>query len=447
MKIGLEVHVQLPTRSKLFCSCATSAEEPNTAICPTCLGLPGSRPVLNRRALELGLTIARMMECEVPDATWFTRKTYFYPDLPRHFQITQFDSPIGERGQFILDGKKIRIRRVHLEDDPGRVRRVGKTGEEVSLIDYNRSGIPLVEIVTEPDITSPSEARRFVTELLKELRHVVGVQADGESSVRADCNISVAEERVEVKNVQGLRNIERALKYEAVRQVKLLKAKRPVLRETRRFEEGRGVTLPARKKEFEEDYGYIGEPDLGVFHIRAMADALEIREGPMETMVRLVDKHGVQETVARQIVSTSMSLASLFERLAVDVGSDAAITWVTGPITASWSKLEPRLDEVENEVVAAIISTTSGKMSDVEGRMRIEALAEGRDLETIQAPEGDIIDMVESFLDDNPELVKDFQDNEKAANRAIGQIMQATKGSYSSRDVVAAVMSALRKRI
>ena len=169
-----------------------------------------------------------------------------------------------------VQGKDIRIRRVHLEEDPGKIKRVGRSGEESSLIDYNRSGIPLVEIVTEPDISSPAEARQFLSDLLTEIRHVIDLPDDGERSVRADCNISVGHERVEVKNVTGLKNVERALTFEAVRQTKLLRAGKKVERETRRFDEERKVTLAARKKEFEEDYGYIGEPDLGIFNIGDM---------------------------------------------------------------------------------------------------------------------------------------------------------------------------------
>ena len=168
MKIGLEIHVQLPTRSKMFCSCPTEGDDiPNSRVCPTCLGMPGSKPVLNRKALELGLTLAKMLGCTIPERTWFSRKTYFYPDLCKHFQITQYDTPIGEKGSFRVGDKTIRITRVHLEEDPGKTKRVG---DGTALVDYNRSGIPLVEIVTEPDLSSPAEARQFLSELLAAIR-------------------------------------------------------------------------------------------------------------------------------------------------------------------------------------------------------------------------------------------------------------------------------------
>ena len=175
MKIGLEIHVQLPTKSKLFCSCSTSGSTPNSSVCPICLGLPGSRPFLNRQALEMGVLIAKFLNCKISDKVWFARKTYFYPDLPKNFQITQYDSPLGVDGHFMIGDKNVGIWRAHIEEDPGRIKRVGRSGEEVALVDYNRSGIPLVEIVTAPDLSSPAEARDFLTDLIIELRHLIDV--------------------------------------------------------------------------------------------------------------------------------------------------------------------------------------------------------------------------------------------------------------------------------
>ena len=232
MKIGLEIHVQLPTKTKMFCSCpATDAPGPNTHVCPTCLGMPGSRPVLNRKVLEYGIMLAKLLGCKVADTTWFSRKTYFYPDMSKSVQITQYDNPIGEGGVYYLNGKKpIRITRIHVEEDPGKTKRVGDLS---SLVDYNRSGIPLAEIVTEPDISTPAEAREFLGQLIQDIRCVIDIPGDGERSIRCDCNISVGKERVEVKNVTGLKNVERALTFEVVRQTKILKAGGKIDRETR----------------------------------------------------------------------------------------------------------------------------------------------------------------------------------------------------------------------
>ncbi len=211
--------------------------------------LPGSRPSLNRKALEAGLSIARFLDCRIEERVWFSRKTYFYPDLPKNFQITQYESPLGTDGHFDLNGRRIGIWRVHLEEDPGRIKRVGRSGEEIAFVDYNRSGIPLVEIVTAPDLTSPEEARAFIDQLVIELRSLCGLEAQDEQTVRVDANISVGEERVEVKNVQGLRNLEKALRFEASRQSKLLAAGKKVIRRpaasTRR---GRSPPPPARRR-------------------------------------------------------------------------------------------------------------------------------------------------------------------------------------------------------
>ena len=222
--IGLEIHVQLATDSKLFCSCPTQSDEPNTSTCPICLGMPGSKPVLNRKAVEFALMVAQALECKVNETFFFSRKTYFYPDLAKDFQITQYEIPVGEKGVLEIEGKKIRITRVHLEEDPASlVHESGMTSSKFSLVDYNRSGIPLVEIVTEPDLESPEQARKFLDKLLLILNYL-GVYTHGKSVLKADCNLSIkGSERVEVKNVTGFKAVEAALKAEEERQRSLLK--------------------------------------------------------------------------------------------------------------------------------------------------------------------------------------------------------------------------------
>ncbi|MEM4262668.1 MAG: Asp-tRNA(Asn)/Glu-tRNA(Gln) amidotransferase subunit GatB, partial [Thermoplasmata archaeon] len=262
--IGLEVHVQLPTRSKLFCSCPNMvSEDPNSIVCPTCLGLPGSKPNVNKRAIELACIAARTLHCRLLDKTWFSRKTYFYPDLAKNFQITQYEAPIAVDGFLLLNGRRIGISRVHAEEDPASAVHDLAPEQEYSLLDYNRSGVPLIEIVTKPDMTSPAEARDFLRTMLAELRYVGVVVAGEDLKVRTDANISIqGGERVEIKNITGLRNLERALEFEERRQMKLAKARMSVKRETRSFDEEKGVTVASREKEEEEDYGYIFEPDL-----------------------------------------------------------------------------------------------------------------------------------------------------------------------------------------
>ena len=450
MKIGLEVHLQLPTVSKLFCSCSTSGNGPNTSICPTCLGFPGSRPRLNRRALEMTILISRFLNCRISERSWFSRKTYFYPDLPKNFQITQYESPIGVDGGYSFNGKMVRITRVHLEEDPGKIKRVGKSGEEVSLIDYNRSGIPLVEIVTAPDITSPSEAREFMADLLIELRHLVGLSERNEQTVRVDANISVGEERVEIKNILGLKNLERGLSFEASRQAKMLKVGKRIVRETRNFDEERRVTTSARSKESEEDYGYILEPDLGMYHVSSMARMIQVPETPLRRAERLSAEYGIDRTSIRQIVLTSSTLTDFLERLCSNMPPDIAVPWVLGPLSANWKYLERRLDEdLSDRIENTIQMVIRGDITDSEARMRIGAFARGGGAETTQDSKerSTLAELVSECIDQNPQVLFDFRSNKRAANFVIGQIMRETKGKYSSSEIVETVNKEIERRL
>ncbi|MGI5964302.1 MAG: Asp-tRNA(Asn)/Glu-tRNA(Gln) amidotransferase subunit GatB [Candidatus Methanomethylophilaceae archaeon] len=445
MKIGLEIHVQLPTESKMFCSCPTSEAEPNTNVCPVCLGLPGSIPSMNKKAIEYGILLAKMLGCTVADRIWFARKIYFYPDNAKNYQITQYDCPVGLGGVYRLSGKKpIRITRIHLEEDPGKTKR---TGDLSSLVDYNRSGIPLAEIVTEPDLSSPAEAREFLKQLIGDIRYTLNLGDDGERSIRCDCNISVGKERCEVKNVTGLRNVERALTYEAVRQTRLLKAGGKVVRETRRFDEERGVTVSVRKKETESDYGYIDDPDLGVFDIKNLADSLVLKESPQKMIVRISEQYGIDEKTARQYVSTSLDLAHLFETLAKETDSETAKSWVSGQISSGWKAFEARGGGDVSEIVDAVKKFKAGEITDTECRIRIKSFLTGTDVSVASEAAGDLDRIVEEYLDGNPSIVDDYRKNEKAANKAIGYVIRKTGGAYSSAEVADAVKELIEKRL
>ena len=442
MKIGLEIHVQLPTKTKMFCSCPTEGDEqPNSRVCPTCLGLPGSKPSLNKRAVELGLTIAKVLGCTIPERTWFSRKTYFYPDLCKHFQTTQYDMPIGERGVYRLGNKDIRITRVHLEEDPGKTKRVG---DNTALVDYNRSGIPLVEIVTEPDISSPAEARQFLSELLVTIRNAIDLPADGDRRVRCDCNISVGKERCEVKNVTGLKNVENCLKYEAVRQTKTLKAGGKIERETRRYDEERKVTLPARKKEYEADYGYIGEPDLGIYNIGEIAASIKIRESPIEMAARFTSQYGLDSGKAKQIVTTSLDLAALFEEIASETDVATAVTWTTGVIAANWKSFDLSR---KDEILPIVKDLFEGRIKDTECGIRLKALMTGKSVDSLSQAAGDLDKIIDGLVDANAHVVEDYRKNPKAANMIIGMVMKETKGAYSSSEIVEAVTRYIEKRL
>jgi len=436
MKIGLECHVQLPTKSKMFCSCPTKdCEYPNTYVCPTCLGMPGSRPVLNKQVLVYGIMIAKMLNCEINDTTWFARKTYFYPDMSKSVQITQYDNPIGERGVYYLDGKKpIRITRIHVEEDPGSTKR---TADLTSLVDYNRSGVPLAEIVTEPDIATPAEARQFLTQMIGDIKHLLQIPEDMEWEVKCDCNISVGTERVEIKNVSGLKNAEKALHSEMVRQIAMIKAKKKILRETRRYDPDRDVTISMRVKEFEDQYGYIDEPDLGIYHIRDLADSIKISESPQNKVLRLSSQYKIDSKMAKQLVNTSMDLADLFEEVAKDFDTANAIKWVGGPISANWRVMEERDCEIDLSKLKGFIKDfVYGKITDTQCAIEIKSYMTGVDASSVQDESAGLETLINEFLDKNPKIVTDYQKNDKAANQVIGYVMKQTGGKYSSAEVV-----------
>jgi aspartyl-tRNA(Asn)/glutamyl-tRNA(Gln) amidotransferase subunit B len=437
MKIGLEIHVQLPTRSKMFCSCpSTGADGPNEHICPGCMGMPGTRPSLNKAAVEIGIKLARLLKCTVPDVAWFSRKIYFYPDLCRHYQITQYETPIGNAGEYYLGKKRIGITRAHLEEDPGSMKKSG----DGALIDYNRSGMPLVEIVTDPDISSPAEAREFLKALLNDIRHVVDLPDDGERSIRVDCNISMGShgERCEVKNVTGLKNVERALTFEAVRQTKVIKSGGKISRETRHYDEERKVTTAARKKEFEGDYAYIGEPDIGVINVKKIADTITTKESPLNMAIRIQKEYGIDEKIAKQMVNTSVELARLFEYLTKRTSTKNALTWITGPISSGWRTLESKLDEKREGITDIVIRYEKGEINNTECSMKLKAFITGEDIGNIKKNSADLDALIRKAVAENPSVVSDYKKSEKAVNRIIGIVMKETGGAYSSSEVVEA---------
>ena len=446
MKIGLECHVQLPTKSKMFCSCPTEdCEFPNTYVCPTCLGMPGSRPVLNKQVLVYGIMIAKMLNCEINDTTWFARKTYFYPDMSKSVQITQYDNPIGERGVYYLDGKKpIRITRIHIEEDPGKTKR---TADLTSLVDYNRSGIPLAEIVTEPDIATPAEARQFLTQMIGDIKHLLNIPDELEWVVKCDCNISVGTERVEIKNVNGMKHAEKALHAEMIRQIAMIKAKKKILRETRRYDPERDVTIGVRVKEFEDQYGYIDEPDLGIYHIKDLADSIKIAESPQNMILRLSSQYKIDGKMAKQLVNTSMDLAGLFEEVAKEFDTANAIKWVGGPISSNWRAMEDRDTEVDLSKLKGFIKDfVDGKITDTQCTIEIKSYMTGVDAASAQEDSAGLETLITEFLDKNPKIISDYQKNDKAANQVIGYVMRQTGGKYSSAEVVEATKKLIEAR-
>lgn len=271
--VGLEIHVELKTKSKMFCSCKNDPDEkhPNINICPICTGHPGTLPVINEEAIRKVIKTGLALNCQIPELSKFDRKNYFYPDLPKGYQVSQLYQPLSKNGFLEIEGRKIRIREVHLEEDTGRL--VHPAGADYSLVDFNRAGLPLMELVTEPDITSAKEARRFAEELQLILRYLDVSSADMEKGqLRVEANISLVQKegelgtKVEIKNLNSFRSVEKGIDYEIKRQTELLQSGKKITQETRGWDENKGETLSQREKEEAHDYRYFPEPDLPLLH-------------------------------------------------------------------------------------------------------------------------------------------------------------------------------------
>lgn len=346
--IGLEVHVQLATESKLFCSCPTAyiGVEPNTNVCPVCLGLPGSLPTLNRKAVELGVKAGLALGCSIQERTRFHRKNYFYPDLPKAFQVSQYDVPLAVSGsmQIFPEGKekRINITRLHLEEDAGKL--VHETadgrlsGAAFSLVDYNRAGVPLAEIVSEPELSSPEEAREYVLMIRRLVRYLEVSDGEMESgSLRVDANISQKcsdgrwGNRVEIKNVNSISAMERALEYEILRQRELLLKGEDIVQETRHWDDGTGVTRSSRGKEEAHDYRYFPEPDLPqVIVERSLVESIRqsLPELPWEKRERFVSEWGLNPADSAAL-SENPDVAGYIEGVvATGVDPQLAANWV-----------------------------------------------------------------------------------------------------------------------
>jgi len=351
--IGLEVHCELATETKLFCGCRNDfGAEPNTYVCPVCLGLPGSLPVLNERAVEFALRVGEALHCDVPAESIFHRKNYFYPDMPKNFQISQYDEPVCGNGWLTVGERRIGIERAHLEEDTGKTSHVGGGGGRIhgadhSLVDYNRAGVPLLEIVSKPDLRSPDEARAYVAEL-RSVLEAIGVSdvKMEEGSLRVDANISLRPQgsdklgtRAEIKNMNSLRSLARALEYEAERQAERLEAGEPVIQETRHWDEEAGRTHSLRSKEESHDYRYFPEPDL-VPLLPSEEWREQVRAGmpemPSVRKARLMSSWGISEVDAGVLVGTP-GLADYAEAAVAaapaGAGRDVA-NWVTGDLMA-----------------------------------------------------------------------------------------------------------------
>lgn len=437
-KIGLEIHVQLNTLSKLFCSCSTLSNEPNSSCCVTCLGMPGSKPMLNKKALDGAVAVASALNCKINDIIFFSRKTYFYPDLSKNFQITQYEVPIGENGFVIVNDKKIRITRVHLEEDPASLVHPGTIQDsQYVLINYNRSGIPLVEIVTEPDMETPDEAR----ELLRVLRAILGYLGvyDDDCIIKADANVSIEETgfiRVEVKNISGFKDIENALLYELTRQKNHGETKQ----HTRSYNQTLGITEPLRDKETEDDYGYIFEPDLVPYEIAAN-NKIEL---PNEKSKRFNEQYKIDLDDAK-VICQRLDIADLFEKVALLVNPVFSSKWIRKELLRLVNDNNIQKIEMSSDNLASIISLfEQNKISDKVAQQLLKELlnqdfdvhahVEEHGLQVSNSSELD--DFCKTAIASNPKVVEDYkQGREEALNFLVGQVMRMSKGKADAKAI------------
>ncbi|HSJ27405.1 MAG TPA: Asp-tRNA(Asn)/Glu-tRNA(Gln) amidotransferase subunit GatB [Acidimicrobiia bacterium] len=472
--IGIEVHVELRTESKMFCGCRVAfGQEPNVDICPTCLGLPGAMPVPNRQAIEWIALIGLALNCTVSEQSVFHRKNYFYADLPKNYQISQFDIPVCHDGwlDVDVDGDSVRvgIERAHQEEDTGKSIHVGDGGRIHSatetLLDFNRSGVPLVEIVSKPDIRSPAQAKAYAQQLRAVVAELgVSDARLEEGSIRFDANVSIRPNgtteygtKVEVKNMNSFRSLERAVAFEIRRQADELSAGGRIVQETRHWEEEAGVTHGMRTKEGSSDYRYFTEPDLTPIVIdRAWRDriAATLPELPATRRQRYVDA-GVDPQVATVLADAEVSMRALYDG-AVAAGAQprVAANWVTGEVTG-WMRREEavqlpmtgaQLAELAAMVSEGIVSASAAK-DVLDGVMRGEGdprqVAETRDL--IQIRDTDAIEAaVAEVLEANPDAVERYRGGEqKVVGFLVGQVMRATQGKADPK----AVNDLLRQRL
>jgi aspartyl-tRNA(Asn)/glutamyl-tRNA(Gln) amidotransferase subunit B len=459
--IGLEVHVELATATKLFCSCPNAfGADPNTAVCPVCLGLPGSLPVLNQRAVEFALRVGEALHCRVPDESIFHRKNYFYPDMPKNFQISQYDEPICVDGHLEVDGVTVGIHRAHLEEDTGKTVHVGGGGRiheaDHSLVDYNRAGVPLMEVVSNPDIRSSEQARAYVTEL-RALLEAIGVSdvKMEEGSLRIDANISLRPAgteaygtKVEIKNMNSLRSLGRALEYEAFRQAEVLDGGGVVTQETRHWDEEAGRTHGLRSKEEAFDYRYFPEPDLV-----PVAPSAEWRERvraampelPAAHRARLAAEWGISDHDAGVLVGTPGLADYVAAAVAAGAPGREATNWVTGDLLGhvnesgtAPSDLSLRPEGLA-ELVALVADGTLSRplakellAASLAGAGSPRAVVEERGLAQV-SDEQSLAAAVDGVLAAHPDEIARFRggdDKERKKLRGffMGQVMKATGG-------------------
>jgi len=458
--IGLEVHAQLLTRSKMFCRCSADYIDaaPNSNTCPVCLGLPGSLPVINRVAVEYTVRTALALNCEIAPITKFDRKNYFYPDLPKGFQISQYDLPLSHHGriEFTVDGRTVScgITRVHLEEDTGTMHHAGDVLQTAtsSLVDYNRSGVPLMEIVGEPDLRSAADARAYLMRLRQILMYV-GVN-DGnleQGSFRCDANVSVRPRgsaelgvKVEIKNMNSFRAVHHALEYEIARQLEVLQGGGTLVQETRGWVEAQGATVSQRSKEYAHDYRYFPEPDLPPLRLdAAFVDRVrgQLPEMPEARARRFEERYGLTAYQAALLTDTREEADAFEGIVGSGVPARLAANWQTGDVArlANEHHVPVWKSGLGTDGVASLLRLVdSGTINQTVAKELLEelyvaggdpeALVRERGLGTV-SDEAQVAALVDEAIAANPQAVADFRGGKEAAlQRMVGHVMKATRG-------------------
>ncbi|WP_019553347.1 Asp-tRNA(Asn)/Glu-tRNA(Gln) amidotransferase subunit GatB [Propionispira raffinosivorans] len=457
--IGLEIHSELKTNTKIFCGCATTfGAEQNTNVCPVCLGLPGVLPVINKRVVEFAIKAGIALNCKINNFSKFDRKNYYYPDLPKNFQTSQFDLPIAEFGyvDIEVDGKvkRIRITRIHMEEDAGKLVHSGTTIKDSasSNVDYNRTGVPLIEIVSEPDISSPAEARAYMEKVKSVLEYLdVSNCKMEEGNLRADVNVSLRKvgatelgTKAEMKNLNSFKMIENALAYEIERQEEILDDGGHIVQETRTWDDAKGITLSMRTKEAAQDYRYLPEPDLLPI-ITTDEEIEEYRRGlpelPDARKERFMEKFDLSSYDAL-VLTTSRQMADYFDA-ALRNGADAKLVanWIMGDLSKHLNLENKDISEslVTAENLAAMVTLISkGTISSKIAKTVFEQMWKtGDDPEKIVKEKGlvqitdtkAIEEIVDAVIAANPKPVEDYKSgNAKSIGFLVGQVMKQSKG-------------------
>lgn len=448
--IGLEIHLAMKTQTKMFCSCPADSfgQAPNVSTCPVCLGLPGSLPTINRAAIEKAIMFSLALNCRVPEVTQFHRKNYYYPDAPKNYQISQYDRPVGEGGFLSLaDGRRIGITRCHVEEDAGKL--IHPTYAPYSLVDLNRAGAPLIEMVTEPDIRSPEEAREFLS-VIRAIAQALGVSDANpeEGKMRADVNVSVKRPgepfgvKVEVKNLNSFKSVQRALEFEIRRQSRLLEDGGEVVQSTRGWDEGGQKTFLMRTKEEAADYRYFPDPDLPPMLISKdwlTAIQTETPELPAAKFARY-QAVGLRDYDAN-LIAYDAQLSSFFDAVLRHYAGEpqTAANWLNGDIAGFLNSegLTVATTQLTAEALANLLilidnGTLSGKLAkdilpEVMRGADPKVLVEVRGLSQI-TDEVALSELVERVMSDNSDLVTRVRENPKAINALLGQVMKETRG-------------------